>query len=81
MDASSASPAQSEPAALVDVNYVGHVYLGCSSRHVYRMADAGKMPAPLKIGALVRWRRAEIEKWIADGCKPVRSISAKGVTR
>ena len=46
--------------------------LACSTRHVDRLADAGRMPAPLKLGALVRWRRQDIEDWLAGGCRPVR---------
>lgn len=42
--------------------------LACSSRHVYRLADMGRMPRPVKLGALVRWSRAAIETWIAAGC-------------
>jgi predicted DNA-binding transcriptional regulator AlpA len=40
------------------------------------MAAAGLMPAPLKIGALVRWRRTDLEAWLAGGCKPVGPASA-----
>ena len=58
-------------AALLDVKAVAAL-LGCSSRHVYRLTDAGRMPAPVRLGALIRWRRAEIEEWIASGCKPIR---------
>jgi predicted DNA-binding transcriptional regulator AlpA len=46
--------------------------LGCSPRHAVRMADTGRMPRPIKLGALTRWRRTEIEAWIADGCPRVR---------
>lgn len=51
--------------------------LGCSTRHVYRLADRGAMPTPIKLGALVRWSRAEIEDWIQSGCPSCR----KGGTR
>lgn len=57
---------------LLDVRAVAAA-LGCSSRNVYRLADAGKMPRPIKLGTLVRWRAAEIEIWIADGCPPCRT--------
>ena len=43
-------------------------YLTYSTRHVRRLADAGAMPRPVKLGTLVRWRREDIEQWIADGC-------------
>jgi excisionase family DNA binding protein len=54
-------------AELLDVRAVAAV-LQCSPRHVYRLADAGKMPAPIRLGALVRWRRTELTDWIAAGC-------------
>ena len=56
-----------ENAALLDVEAVAGL-LSCSTRHVYRLADAGRMPRPLKLGALVRWRRNEVLEWIAEGC-------------
>jgi predicted DNA-binding transcriptional regulator AlpA len=57
--------------AMVDVAWMATA-LGCSERHVHRMRDAGLMPAPVKLGSLVRWSRKVIEKWIADGCPAVR---------
>ena len=66
-----------QSAQLVDVHGVAAI-LDCSWRHVYRMADGGRMPAPVKLGALVRWRREEIERWIEGGCKPIRTITGKG---
>jgi excisionase family DNA binding protein len=56
---------------LLDVRAVAEL-LDCSARHVYRLADAGRMPAPVRIGALVRWRRSDLNAWLAEGCKPVR---------
>ena len=47
--------------------------LGCSTRHVRRLADAGRMPRPLStIGRLVRWRRADVDQWLAAGCPSCR---------
>ena len=65
------------PSQLLDVRRVAAL-LGCSARHVYRLADAGKMPRPRHVGTLVRWSKAEIEAWVADGCKAVRSIPKGG---
>jgi excisionase family DNA binding protein len=62
-----------DPAALLDVHAVAAL-LDCSARHVYRLADAGRMPRPLKIGALVRWRRADLDEWLVAGCPAVRRI-------
>ena len=64
-------------AALLDVRAVAAL-LGCSPRHVYRLSDAGKMPAPMRLGALVRWSRTSLDAWLASGCKPVRVVTAKG---
>lgn len=52
---------------LLNVREVAEI-LHCSSRHVFRLSENEKMPQPIKLGALVRWRRDEIEAWIADGC-------------
>ena len=56
------------PAVLLDVRAVSELLGSCSTRHVYRLADAGRMPRPVKLGSLVRWRRAELEAWINAGC-------------
>jgi excisionase family DNA binding protein len=69
----------SELSALLNVRQVAAL-LGCSPRHVYRLSDAGRMPAPVRLSALVRWRRTEIEQWIAAGCPAVRHISARAST-
>jgi excisionase family DNA binding protein len=53
--------------------------LDCSTRHIYRLADAGRMPRPLKLGALVRWRAGDIHEWLDAGCPSVRT--AKGGAR
>jgi len=63
--------------ALLDVQAAASL-LACSSRHIYRMADAGRMPRPLRLGALVRWRRADIDAWLEAGCPSCRG---KGVAR
>ena len=55
------------PLLLLSAGQVAEI-LGCSIRHVYRLADGGRMPSPLRLGALVRWSRASIERWIAEGC-------------
>ncbi|MCH8829678.1 MAG: helix-turn-helix domain-containing protein [Planctomycetes bacterium] len=60
-----------ESSALVDVRQVAEL-LGCSTRHIYRLADAGKMPRPVKLGALVRWNRATLQEWFDTGCPAVR---------
>jgi excisionase family DNA binding protein len=46
--------------------------LACSTKTVYRLADRGALPRPVRLGGLLRWRRGEIDQWIAEGC-PARS--------
>lgn len=57
--------------AMLTVHDVARM-LNCSARTVYRMTDLGRMPRPVKLGALVRWPKAVVERWIADGCPDVR---------
>ena len=70
-------PAAAAPAALLDVAAVAEM-LGCSGRHVYRLADRGAMPRPVKLGSLIRWRRSTgdpmtgLEDWLAAGCPSCR---------
>ncbi len=73
-----AGPDRARGEQLLDVQSLAAM-LGCSPRHCYRLADGGRMPRPLKLGALVRWRTAEIREWIAAGCPSVRA--AKGGAR
>jgi len=70
------SPADAS-AKLLDVAAVAGL-LGCSARHVYRLSDAGRMPAPVKLGALVRWNSALVAEWIDAGCPAVRAMKGAG---
>lgn len=65
---------------LLDVRAVAAL-LACSVRHIYRLADVGKMPPPLKLGTLIRWRRASLLGWIDDGCPPVTTPGRRGGSR
>ena len=51
---------------LLDVRAVGRL-LGCSPRHVIRLADSGRLPRPIPLGRLQRWRRADLDAFLADG--------------
>ncbi len=53
--------------AMLTVHDVARM-LNCSARTIYRLTDAGKMPRPVKLGALVRWPRDVVGQWIVDGC-------------
>lgn len=65
-------PRPAVSAELLDVGAVAAM-LNCSRRHVYRLADGGRLPRPVKLGQLVRWRRAELLQWLDEGCPAVRS--------
>lgn len=47
--------------------------LNCSRRHVYRLVQDQRMPAPVKVGRLNRWSRQTVERWICDGCPPAKT--------
>ncbi len=67
---------QSEPtaeSAMLDVKQVAEM-LQCSTRHVYRLSDAGRMPRPLKLGQLCRWRRASLVEWLNANCPNCRAL-------
>lgn len=65
-----------ELSAMIDVEAVAAL-LTCSTRHVYRLADAGRMPRPVKLGGLVRWSRSAVLDWIAAGCPNCRNGGAR----
>jgi predicted DNA-binding transcriptional regulator AlpA len=52
---------------LLDVTEVSAL-LGVSARHVWRLADAGGMPKPVKLGRRCVWDRRLLENWIDAGC-------------
>ena len=62
---------------MIDVDAVAEL-LGCSPRHVRRMADSGAMPRPVHLGRLVRFRlrtgnpMTGVLDWIAAGCPSCR---------
>jgi hypothetical protein len=62
---------------LGDSKAVGLVFQ-CNWRTVVRLADAGKIPPGYKLGALRRWDMAEIEAFIANGCRPLKATSKGG---
>lgn len=59
---------------LLNVEQVAEM-LNCSTRTVRRLAETGKMPRSLKLGALLRWKRVAIQEWIEAGCPAMRTPS------
>lgn len=60
-----------EQAELLPVGEVAEL-LKVSERHVWRLADSGRMPAPVRLGKTCRWSRAALVAWITGGCLPIR---------
>ena len=48
---------------LLDVKDLAKL-LKCSERHIHRLKD--KMPPPVRLGKLLRWRASEIEKFLRE---------------
>jgi excisionase family DNA binding protein len=46
-----------------------------SIRTINRQIDAGHLGTPIRIGRAVRFQRDLIDRWIANGCKPVRTVA------
>ena len=42
--------------------------LRVSRRHVERLASAGALPTPVRLGRSTRWSRETISEWISAGC-------------
>ncbi len=50
--------------------------LQCGERTVHRMIETASIPAPVRIGRLIRWPKAKLTQWIDDGCpRPGSDIS------
>jgi excisionase family DNA binding protein len=41
--------------------------LKCSPRHVDRLVEEQKFPAPFRVGKLRRWRRQTVLAWMENG--------------
>lgn len=42
--------------------------LNISKRTLMRLRSVGKLPRPVQLGRLVRWRTAEVHEWVESGC-------------
>jgi hypothetical protein len=51
--------------------------LKCSTRHLRRLIDAGRAPAPIRLGALLRFDSEVASKWMSDGCPDRRKVSGR----
>ena len=65
------------PPLLIDVAETARL-CQCSTRHFRRLVDSGRAPKPLKLGNLLRFNRAVIEKWVSEGCPNCRNGKGAG---
>jgi len=57
---------QSHKALLRDVEVAK--ILGCHKSSVWSLYNSGRLPRPLRLGGMTRWRLAEINQWVMAGC-------------
>jgi len=64
------------PNALLIPDTVAAGLAGVSRSTWARLRAAGKLPPAVKLGRACRWRRREIEEWIAAACPDARTWAA-----
>ena len=47
--------------------------LSVSERSVWRLRSRGQLPASVRLGSSIRWRRAEILAWVGAGCPTIKN--------
>ncbi len=65
------SATEPESSLLINVQQLARM-LKRSAASLERDQKAGRLPAQIYVGGSKRWRRAEIEAWVAAGC-PIRT--------
>ncbi len=64
--------------ALMSARQVAEL-LNISTRTLWRLKSAGRLPAAIRIGKSIRWRREDLDTWIEEGCQT--PISTDNVPR
>jgi predicted DNA-binding transcriptional regulator AlpA len=54
---------------LINVDDLADI-LGISVRSVWRLHSANELPKPVNLRSSIRWRLADIQKWVDAGCPP-----------
>lgn len=60
--------------SMIDVKEVATI-LSVSTRTVWRLVSSDQLPRPIRFGRNVRWRLADIERWIES---EVRATADRG---
>lgn len=53
------------------------IMLQVSKRTLWRMRSSGKLPSPMRVGGIVRWRLNDVTSWINAGCPQWQSRETK----
>lgn len=75
-DATKSSSISPSPESLHGVDDVAAL-LRCSRRHIFRLIRSGRMPEPIRVGALLRWLPSVLNSWIASGCPATQSEAVR----
>lgn len=75
------APPQAAPTPLLLGKEAVAALLGVSPRHVQNLDRSGRLPAPVRLGRCCRWRREEIEAWVAAGLPPRSRWTATAAKR
>lgn len=67
---------QPEHQRLVSANWPAK-YLWVSRATLFRFRAAGRMPKPVKVGGIVRWRIEDVRVWVDAGCPPIDEWGAR----
>ena len=62
---------QTEEAVLLTPEELAEM-LKVSTRTLWRLLAAGKIPEPVRFGGSTRWRLMDVQDWITGGC-PARN--------
>lgn len=68
MNTTTHSTATADPAPLLLTAQEVVQMLSVSKSTLWRMRDSGKLPAPIRVGGIVRWRASDIQRWVEQGC-------------
>jgi excisionase family DNA binding protein len=52
---------------LLDIGQAAQ-YLNVGKRTFWKLHAVGRVPAPIKLGRLTRWRKDDLEAWVKAGC-------------
>ena len=70
------SPEAVEPLLITAVELAQ--LLKVSTRTLWRLQSAGRLPEPVRFGGAVRWRLEVVRNWIAEGCPPEQARENDG---